>query len=146
MSQPRVVEISTEETYPLRLSVLRFDTPTKDVAFAEDNAPGAMHLGVRVDEELVAISSWIPRPHDGHPAMQLRGMATARHLQGTGLGGLLVEAGCARAAASDAHVVWARARDTALAFYLRHGFVIEGDGFVDDATQLPHHLVVRRWS
>ena len=29
----------------------------------------------------------------GVPAVQLRGMATARHLQGSGLGGVLLEAG-----------------------------------------------------
>lgn len=76
--------------------------------------------------------------------MQLRGMATARHLQGTGLGGLLAGAGCERAAATDGQLVWARARDTALAFYLRHGVVVKGDGFVDAMTPLPHHLDVRR--
>ena len=32
----------------------------------------------------------------------------------------------------------------AVRFYLRHGFQVEGEGFVDAATQLPHHLVVRR--
>jgi predicted N-acetyltransferase YhbS len=70
-------------------------------------------------------------------------MATAQHLQGTGLGGVLLEAGCDRVAASGVQVVWARARDDALAFYLRHNFEVEGDGFIDDTTQLPHHLVVR---
>jgi hypothetical protein len=39
--------------------------------------------------------------------------------------------------------VWARARDAALEFYVRHAFVVEGDGFIDQATQLPHHLVLR---
>jgi len=38
--------------------------------------------------------------------------------------------------------VWANARDAAMAFYEREGFRIEGDGFVDATTQLPHHVVV----
>ena len=143
MSTPEVVELSPEETHPLRLAVLRRGTPTRHVSFAEDSDPGAVHLGVRVAGELVAISTWIPRPHNDQPAVQLRGMATAHHLQGTGLGGLLVEAGCQRAAATGVGLVWARARDSALDFYLRHGFVVEGDGFVDPTTELPHHLVVR---
>jgi len=143
MSEIEVVELSPAETYPLRLAVLRHDTPTKDVTFAEDSDPGAIHLGLRVAGELVATSTWIPRPHNGQPAIQLRGMATARQLQGTGLGGQLLEAGCARVATTGAQLVWARARDAALDFYLRHEFDVVGDGFIDATTMLPHHLVVR---
>lgn len=139
----QIVELKAEETHPLRLSVLRHDTPTKDVSFAEDRDPSAVHLGVRVGGELVAISTWILRPHGEQPATQLRGMATAQNLQGTGIGGVLVEAGCDRVADSGGRLVWARARDTALDFYLRHGFVVEGEGFIDATTELPHHLVVR---
>jgi len=141
--EPVVVELTPEETHPLRLAVLRFDTPTKDVVFVEDTWPGALHLGLRVDGELVATSSWVPRDHAGRPAVQLRGMATDRRLQGSGLGGVLLEAGCARHAANGVSLVWANARDAALAFYLRHGFVVDGDGFIDATTQLPHHRVVR---
>ena len=142
--EPVVVELTPEETHPLRLAVLRFDTPTKEVVFPEDTWSGAFHLGVRLGDQLVGTSSWVPRDHDGRPGVQLRGMATARHLQGSGLGGLLLHAGCERATETGAQLVWARARDAALAFYLRHGFEVEGDGFIDDATQLPHHLVVRQ--
>lgn len=144
MSEPEVVELTPEETHPLRLAVLRADTPTTEVVFPEDVWPGAVHLGVRLDGELVATSSWIPREHAGQPAIQLRGMATAHSLQGTGIGGLLLEAGCARYRTAGVSTVWARARDAALAFYLRSGFEVEGEGFIDQATQLPHHLVIRR--
>lgn len=148
-SRDDVVEISTADTYPLRLAVLRFDTPTKEVAFKEDDWPGSWHLGIRVDGELVCTSTWVPRELEGtgadrQPGIQLRGMATARHLQGTGAGGVVLERGCELAAERGFALVWARARDAALAFYERHGFQVEGDGFIDDATQLPHHLVTRR--
>lgn len=139
-----VVVIDAPATHPLRLSVLRHDTPTRQVEFAEDDWPGVEHLGLRLEDRLVAISSWVPRPHRGEPAVQLRGMATDRTLQGRGLGGILLEAGCARRAAEDILLVWANARDAALPFYLRHGFVVEGDGFVEQVTQLPHHVIVRR--
>ena len=138
-----VVELTPAETHPLRLAVLRFDTPTKDVVFPEDDLPGTLHLGLRKNGELVAVSSWVPRAHSGQPAVQLRGMATARPQQGTGLGAVLLDAGCQRHRDIGVALVWARARDAALAFYLRHGFAVEGEGFIDAATQLPHHLVVR---
>lgn len=147
MAELMVVEITAAETHPLRLAVLRHDTPTKIVEFAEDDLPGAFHLGVRDGGVLVATSTWVPRAcpgETGTPAIQLRGMATARHRQGGGIGGLLVEHGVERAFAGSAVVVWARARDAALGFYERHGFEVVGEGFVDDATQLPHHTIVRR--
>jgi predicted GNAT family N-acyltransferase len=138
-----VVELTAEETHPLRLSVLRRGTPSRTVSFAEDDVPGTVHLGVRDTEGIVAISTWIPRPYDNEPAVQLRGMATTANLQGQGVGGLLLEAGCKRAV-TVAPLVWARARDSALRFYTRHGFIVEGDGFVDEHTQMPHHVIVRR--
>ena len=144
VSSAEVVELTAQETHPLRAAVLRVNTPTKEVVFAEDTWPGALHLGVRRDGELVATSSWIPREHAGQPAIQLRGMATARSVQGAGIGGLLLEAGCSRFQAAGELLIWARARDAALEFYRRHGFEVHGDGFTDQATQLPHHLVVRR--
>jgi GNAT superfamily N-acetyltransferase len=143
----RVVELTADETHPVRLAVLRADTVRKQVEFAEDQWPGALHLGVRdTAGELVAVSSWIPREratHPGVPAVQLRGMATMQSLQGQGVGAQLVEAGCARAAAGGAHLVWANARDAALGFYLRHGFEIDSDGFIEAVTELPHHVIVR---
>jgi GNAT superfamily N-acetyltransferase len=140
----RVVELSAEATHPLRLAVLRADTPTKEVSFAEDLWPGVVHLGLQADGVLAATSTWVPRPFNDAPAVQLRGMATSTAYQGRGLGGALVEAGCQRFAGDGIYCVWARARDAALAFYARHGFEVVGDGFIDDATQLPHHLIVRR--
>lgn len=142
MAELEVVDLTAAETHPLRLAVLRSDTPTKQVTFPEDDLPGTMHLGVRAGDEIVAVSTWIPRPYGGEPAVQLRGMATATGLQGRGVGGILVEAGCRRAA-SVAPLVWARARDTALAFYIRHGFTVDGDGFVDELTGKPHHVITR---
>ncbi len=142
----QVVAITAEETHSVRLAVLRADTPTKEVRFAEDDAPGAVHLGVRVDGGLVATSSWIPRdaPDGTRPAVQLRGMATLQGLQGRGVGAALLAAGCAHARSIGAVVVWANARDRALAFYEREGFAVVGEGFVDAATQLPHHVVLRQ--
>ncbi len=148
--------ISTADTHSVRLAVLRADTPTKDVTFAEDELPGVVHLGVRLDGRLVATSTWIPRPLPdatarelgagpdvAASAVQLRGMATMHDLQGRGVGAALIAAGCAHAGRLGASVVWANARDRALAFYAREGFVAVGDGFVDAVTQLPHHVVVR---
>jgi len=145
MAELSVVEISATDTYAIRREVLRNDTPSHDVGFDVDESPGTFHLGVHDGTRLVAISTWALRPHQGEPGIQLRGMATVPDVRGTGVGALLLEAGCERAAAAVT-LVWARARDTALGFYLRHGFTVDGDGFIDETTGKPHHLITRRLS
>ncbi len=142
----RVVELSTEQTYPVRLTVLRAETASKRVDFAQDHFEGTVHLGIRNDDdELLAVSSWVPTGCAYRPqanAVQLRGMATVTAAHGRGLGSMLLIAGLARVRDLGADIVWANARDAALGFYLRHGFASVGDGFVDETTQLPHHVIV----
>lgn len=140
----QIVELAAAETYALRRAVLRDGDPDAPVAFAEDDWPGVVHLGLRRSADIIAVSTWIPRAHGDIDGIQLRGMATATHLQGTGAGGMLLEAGCAQIGPTGVALVWARARDAALAFYLRHGFTVDGAGFIDATTKLPHHIVLRR--
>ncbi len=145
--QMRITEITTSDTYALRQAVLRDHMENKNVSFPEDDLPGVVHLGIFDDNgELIATSSWVPlnyEPMAPRRGVQLRGMATAKHAQSTGLGGLLIEAGAERFAEAGFDLLWARARDVALNFYARHHCVVVGDGFLEDATQLPHHVVVR---
>ena len=152
-----VVTIDHAATLPLRRSVLRDGDPGAIVAWDEDTLPGVVHLGISLDGEIVGTSTWIPRPlpddlldHERDASggnaggvWQLRGMATANGQRGRGLGGILVEAGCQRCAGGGGRLVWARARDAALAFYVDHAFEVVGDGFVDATTGLPHHVVRR---
>lgn len=144
--QTHVVELTAAETHPLRASVLRTGTVSTDVRFDDDDRPDAVHLGIRIDGLVVAISTWIPRAHPDHPhlvGVQLRGMATDPTRRGTGLGQQLLHAGIERAATHGAELVWARARDTALGFYVTHGFETFGHGYTDLSTGLTHHDVIR---
>ena len=70
-------------------------------------------------------------------------MAVDDGRRGSGIGAVLLAAGVQRAFDDGAAAVWANARDTALAFYARHGFDVVGDGFVDAATGIPHHRIRR---
>lgn len=137
---------TTDEVRPLRLDVLRHGMTNRSVEFDGDDDPDTTHL-VAVDhrDRIVATSTWLRRdtPHaPRRTAMQLRGMATERTRQGTGLGGRLLHVGLAHARDEGSEIVWANARDAALDFYLRHGFEIVGDGFIEPVTQLPHHVVI----
>lgn len=142
----RIRFVDAAQVRPLRQEVLRVGMPDATVEFDGDDDPDTYHLAVVDDTEtIVAVSTWMSRPFGDLdlPAMQLRGMATKRLRQKTGLGTALLDAGFRQARSRGVEVVWANARDEALPFYLRHGFEIIGDGFIESVTQLPHHRVLR---
>ncbi len=150
MVDVRIVEISTADTHALRRAVLRNGDPDRTVGYPEDDLHGTIHLGaLDAGDAIVAVSTWVPKSLDGFDgldgltAVQLRGMATDASLQGTGIGGLLFETGVRRCVDAGVDLIWARARDSALDFYARHGCTVVGAGFIDDTTGLPHHVVVR---
>lgn len=130
----------------LRVAVLRKSTPATDCNYPEDVYPDVVHFGIIHEGTAIATSSWFMKECPEQPAalaMQLKGMAVADELQGAGLGALLIDAGFALAIERGATIAWARARDSAMGFYERLGFVSTGDGFIDGPTAMPHHIVVR---
>ncbi len=142
-----IVEISAADTHDLRRRVLRDGTASDIVGFEGDDDPETFHLGARDrGGVVVAISTWLRRPSPARPdlsAHQLRGMAIGPALQGTGIGSRLLAAGIDRCASAGSALVWARARTSALEFYVRHGFELDGDEYVDPTTGLPHIDVFR---
>lgn len=146
-----VIEVSAPETYALRRSVLRASDPIVSVAFDGDDHPTTVHLAAcRSDGTIIGVSTWLSRFEATtlagsvslHGAVQLRGMAVTPDARRGGVGSLLLASGVNRARSTGSPAIWARARDTALAFYERHGFVVVGDGYVDATTALPHHDVI----
>jgi len=138
--------ISLDEALPIRLHVLRRGTPAREANYDGDDDPRSVHIGAEVDGRIVATSTWLvaPWPDDpGTTAIQLRGMAVLDELQGTGIGHALVTAGIKHAQAMSARYVWAKARDSALDFYRRCNFRVVGEQFLEPASGMPHHLVVR---
>jgi GNAT superfamily N-acetyltransferase len=141
-----VVEVQVAATHDLRRRVLREGTPSDAVELAGDHDPATVHLAaVDVGDRVIGVATSIERAcprRPGAAARQLRGMAVDPAHQCRGIGRVLVDALVARARAGGATVVWANARDSAGAFYVRLGFTVEGEGFVTDDTALPHHVVV----
>ena len=140
-----VTSVELTDIMQLRVAVLRKGTPATDCNYPEDNYPDVVHFGIIHEGNAVATSSWFMKECTEKPgviAMQLKGMAVADELQGAGLGALLIDAGSALANERGARIAWARARDSAIGFYERLGFVSTGEGFVDGPTAMPHHIVV----
>jgi len=142
----QVVALGIDDIMALRVRVLRQGTPITHCNYPEDNYPDVVHLGIVDASEVVATSTWFAKPcpeRDNIASIQLKGMAvdTSRHIGG--LGRVLVDAGIAHARTQGAQLVWARARDSALGFYLKCDFEIASEGFIDEPTAMPHHIVVR---
>lgn len=142
--------VLTADVRPLRQSVLRADMDNKSVTFDGDDDSDTVHLAAfDAQGTMIGTSTWLWRDcatRPNVPAMQLRGMATAGDRQGQGIGSVLLQAGFSLCREQRAHIVWANARDAALSFYERHGFVADGEGFIEAVTQLPHHVVIRSLS
>jgi GNAT superfamily N-acetyltransferase len=142
---PEVREITALDTYPLRKDVLRRGLPNPDVHYPQDDDPRSFHLGVFEDGVLVAVASFNPEStpwREGADAWHLRGMAVTDDRQGGGIGTAIIDEARARIRETGAPVLWCNARDTALGFYERLGFILYGDGFVTPDSGQPHHVMV----
>jgi predicted N-acetyltransferase YhbS len=144
----KIRELAAEETHQLRRAVSadgRTDLPSMHHDL--DDTPGAWHLGA-VDQagRIVAISSFYfdaypPRP-DAHPAVQLAFMAVDPEVQREGIGTAVMTEAIRRLRASNAVVVWANARDSALPFYEKFGFrTVPTSEFAAPQSSRPHHLI-----
>lgn len=138
--------MAAEATHDLRRRVLRDGRADAEVRFDGDDAAGALHLAVVGDDEAVmAVATAIPLAcprRRGRRAWKVRGMAVQPDHQGRGVGGRLLWEIEDRARAAGVEVLWADGRDEALRFYQRHGWSVEGKGYVTPGTGLPHHTVV----
>jgi GNAT superfamily N-acetyltransferase len=142
----RIRFIKAEETYPLRLKVLRPGGVIEDTHFANDRLEGAFHLGVHIGEHRISVGSFYPEKHSGLKGWKqwrLRGMATHPDFAGQGAGGKLLDFALDHLKAQSADLLWCNARLKAVPFYERHGLVTEGTEFEIPGIG-PHYLMYRR--
>ena len=106
--------------------------------FADDHEPTTLHLGAMWEGRVVGIATFALREPGVY---QLRGMAVEPSMQGQGIGRAVLEEAERRLRLAGARQVWANGRDTALGFYERAGWRVDGDSY--EVIGLPHHRVVR---
>lgn len=133
----RVGLVDEADSRELRRSVLRPHLRLTDV-LPGDNQPDATHLAA-VDDNGAVLSTCLLHPAPcpwrddaaGAAGWRLMQMATAPEARGQGLGGLVVEAAADHLNRIGVPLVWCHARQRAVPFYERHGFVTYGDVFVE---------------
>lgn len=144
MTSYRVKRVPATLTRPLRHQVLRPGQPVETAAFPGDDLATTGHF-VALDEHDVVVStgSIYCESQPGRPearGWRLRGMATAPHLLGQGLGALVLKACMAYAAEQGAGEVWCNARTSACCFYEKFGFVRDGLEFIIEGIG-PHYMM-----
>lgn len=146
MTNIAVIDVELDAVRLIRHKILRPHQTIDDCAFPGDDQPGALHAGVVDSGELVAVASVFRDPLPGNPDerdWRIRGMATLPEFRGQGLGGELLEACVAHAAAREARLVWCNVRAGSTDFYARHGFEARGSKF-DLPGIGPHYLMIRK--
>lgn len=127
-----IQRITPEEAYPLRLMVLRPGGRLRDVQWQHDNDENAFHLGASNGAGLIGIGTFYKERHKGIKGTQqfrLRGMATHPEHRGRGAGRLIVQGALDELRRLGIPLVWCNAREKAIPFYEREGFVAHGEPF-----------------
>jgi predicted GNAT family N-acyltransferase len=141
-----VAIIDEQRTRELRRRILRPELPP-DVPLPGDDVPTGVHFGAVDDDGTVVCTCfiypdscpWLPAA----PAWHLRQMATRPDRRGEGHGAAVVEAAATHALAQGAEILWCNAREGAVGFYARLGFVGHGEIFTDERHQIPHLQMAR---
>lgn len=156
-------EISSQETWPIRSTVLRHGLlPLEKTANPNDNAPGSFHLGAFMDLALIGITSFQQETLDAthldlnrnpefkhffelkHP-YRMRGMAVLENYRKYGIGKQLIHSGLEILKKQTCEFIWFNARIGAIPFYQNLNFQIVSDVFMilghEDIG--PHHVMAK---
>jgi GNAT superfamily N-acetyltransferase len=129
---PEIRRIAARDTVALRNAVLRPGLPPDRSIYPGDDAPDTLHLGVFLDNKLVAVATLCREPlpdNEITTSWRLRGMAALPECRGRGFGKQLVERCLRYAADQGATLVWCTSRITTVPFYRALGFREYGDAF-----------------
>ena len=94
------------------------------------------------DDAVLGAARLLPAPGDA--SRQIRQVAVAKHVHGSGLGRRLLHDLEALAAEEGASELWLNSRSSAYGFYERLGFVREGAEFESELTGIMHTTMRKR--
>ncbi len=125
----------------LRQTILRPGLPLEAARFDGDDEPTTVHYAAFLKGQCVGCATFWAQAHDGRPARQLRGMATATDRQRHGIGTCLLAFALADLSVGTAgSLFWCNARVSATGFYERQGWrIIRGPFHIPSVG--PHYLM-----
>ena len=131
------------EIFQVRWDVLRPRRPREAACFPGDEAPETIHVGAFDGERNVGCATATRVDWQGRPAWQLRGMGITADQRGRGVGRLLLgELEALVVAASPIRLIWCNAREEAVRFYEKQGWVVASERFhIEDVG--PHFKMTK---
>ncbi|SEG20518.1 hypothetical protein SAMN05421847_1728 [Halpernia humi] len=126
--------ISTEETHPLRKSVLGENIPNYQYIYKGDDDEKTLHFGWFENETLGGILTAMKTEEK---IWQFRGMAVSQSHQAKNIGSQLLQF-ASNYLKNEAEVIWLNAREKVVNFYLKNGFTAASDFF--DIKPIGLHL------
>ena len=148
MSPQPVVRVSIAQVLPVRHQLLRAHQPLSKAQFPGDESPEVGHFAAMREGRIVGVVSIFQESDTRRtraPADQqwrIRGMATSPEVQGQGLGAALLQAAVDHAMHAGARAIWCNARQPAIGFYARYGFI--GLGPIFEIEGIGDHQYMER--
>lgn len=143
-----MIDIITDDSLPTDVEELLYDVLYRGFGVSRDAdwyhpAAGSVTLVARsADGELLGTARLLPAAGDAE--WQVRQVAVAPHVRGTGIGRVLMLAVQRRARQEGASILMLNSRDTAIEFYERFGFECAGEAYVSELTHIPHRPMSKR--
>lgn len=140
----QIKKITAEETYEIRLKVLRKNIPLP-YKFEGDLDNETFHLGAFKNKKLIAVSSYMKTSNLNFKGSQyqLRGMATLKEYQDFGAGKLMLQEAFTILKTLKIDCLWCNARIIAVNFYKNNGLQTFGELF--DIKYIGGHYVMFKY-
>lgn len=136
-------EITAQETFIIRQSVLRQGKPLEACALEDDNLKTTHHFGLFENSNLTGIISLFIKTNPifaENLQAQIRGMGILEIHQKKGFGEALVKYCEDYCASKQWDLIWFNARATAVGFYKKLGYEINGNPF--DMPEIGEHYLM----
>lgn len=128
-----IKQITSQETFAVRLPVLRPGKPVESCIFDGDDLTTTAHFGIYDNETIVGVTSIFKTSTpllSQNNQFQLRGMAILDSHQKKGLGQQLVQEAEQFTKKNNGELIWFNAREIAVDFYKKMGYEIIGTSFI----------------
>lgn len=132
-TMPFIKEITAIETYIVRHPILRNGKPIENCHFEGDEDENTVHFGLFDNEKLIGVISVFENNNTSfypEKQAQIRGMAVLETFQKRGFGSILLEHAETHLRNKKTELIWFNARDSAVLFYKKLGFITFGSSFI----------------
>ena len=119
----KIIEITADETLPIRHQVMWPNKPIDYVKLPNDNE--GLHFGLFLDKKLISVISLFI--NDGEA--QFRKFATLENYQGKGYGSILLNEIIQVAGKKSLKRIWCNARTNKMDYYKKFGMVVTDSTF-----------------